>query len=562
MKGEDMKKGIKQLAVFAILGVLSLSFPLTALALEGWNQQNGQWTYVERSGRLASKTFKMSKGFWYYLAEDGHMLKNCLFRVGNTAYCAGEDGKLRSNTWIYANSSVDQKDEFEEGWYYFGADLKGYRRRDNSFRKNINGKTYIFNEDGLMLTGWFDEGGNSLNDTVDPFVNALYYSRADGALLSEAWLDYGEIGDSTGGSAYESVVANRNYAEYEKLWLYFGKDCRKLRSKGEKLYPAVIGGATYGFDENGIMLPWWSKVNVDPGTATDSDADRSNPTSDTSAKYFSGYDGGFLMKNTWLWMYPSENLDPDDFNGQESAWWRTNNKGEVFRNKIVNVGGRTYAFDGLGRMRSGLILFDGKSVFVAQYAPDAWSSQDFIDGNIYGVERADLYLFSPDELNDGSMQVGKEVQIELSDGVFTFGFAQNGKAYGNRNKLKRVGDSFYINGLKLKAEEGTGYGVVEVNQGSDFSYYQVVDEAGKIMTGGKTALKDEDGGYLIIVNSKFVAYAADAYKPKWRNGDYGTGFYHYDKDNKLDPYAEGLIAGYGSFPDPGELPPAQRLNFN
>ena len=104
--------------------------------------------------------------------------------------------------------------------------------------------------------------------------------------------------------------------------------------------------------------------------------------------------------------------------------------------------------------------------------------------------------------------------------------------------------------------------MVEVNQGSDFSYYQVVDEAGKIMTGGKTALKDEDGGYLIIVNSKFVAYAADAYKPKWRNGDYGTGFYHYDKDNKLDPYAEGLIAGYGSFPDPGELPPAQRLNFN
>ena len=67
----------------------------------------------------------------------------------------------------------------------------------------------------------------------------------------------------------------------------------------------------YGFDENGIMIPWWSKV------ASISNADKSNPSSDVSARYYSGYDGGALLKDSWFWMYPSENLDTEDYYDQE-----------------------------------------------------------------------------------------------------------------------------------------------------------------------------------------------------------------------------------------------------
>ena len=59
----------------------------------------------------------------------------------------------------------------------------------------------------------------------------------------------------------------------------------------------------------------------------------------------------------------------------------------------------------------------------------------FIEGNIYGIEKADLYFLSPDELNDGSMQTGSELKVELDDGVHTFGFKSDGVAYGNRNRL-------------------------------------------------------------------------------------------------------------------------------
>ena len=39
-------------------------------------------------------------------------------------------------------------------------------------------------------------------------------------------------------------------------------------------------------------------------------------------------------------------------------------------------------------MQTGFVLFDGKSEFVARYEVDDWSSEDFIEGTIYGIEKA------------------------------------------------------------------------------------------------------------------------------------------------------------------------------
>ena len=208
-------------------------------------------------------------------------------------------------------------------------------------------------------------------------------------------------------------------------------------------------------------------------------------------------------------------------------------------------------------MQTGFVLFDTRSTFVAQYDMDAWSSEDFIDGNIYGIEKADLYFFSPDELNDGSMQTGNELKIELEDGVYTFGFKSDGVAYGNRNRLKRVKDSYYINGLRLEADEEYGYGVVRENENS----YQVVNANGKTITGNKKVVKDKDGGWLIIINSRFAARVDDEFKPRWYKGEEGTGFYHYDSDNKEDRYEGGLIAGSHTEPLVDGLPEEERLNF-
>ena len=59
-------------------------------------------------------------------------------------------------------------------------------------------------------------------------------------------------------------------------------DPKKVKSNGDRLIQKNINGSTYGFDEYGIMLPWWTKV------ASVSNADKSNPTSDVPARFLRG----------------------------------------------------------------------------------------------------------------------------------------------------------------------------------------------------------------------------------------------------------------------------------
>ena len=102
-----------------------------------------------------------------------------------------------------------------------------------------------------------------------------------------------------------------------------------------------------------------------------------------------------------------------------------------------------------------------------------------------------------------------------------------------------------------------GYGVVRENENS----YRVVNANGKTITGNKKVVKDKDGGWLIIINSRFAARVDDEFKPRWYKGEEGTGFYHYDSDNKEDRYAGGLIAGSHTEPLVDGLPEEERLNF-
>lgn len=548
------KRTMVSLALALAAGLLSLPVLDVAQAAEGWVQSEGKWSYYDKNSYAAADVWIKSNNIWHYIASDGIMLTDKVFKDGDLIYCVDEEGAMVSNAWKYASGDKLFDGELEEGWYYFGKDGSAYRRKGSSFKKNINGSNYVFDENGKLLTGWFDSDGEPVSDSENPFVDGMYYAGEDGRLLKNEWLDYGAIDNGIGGSELDSEVAGRSYNDYEKMWIYFDSNSKKIKSNGDNIRQMTLDGIKYGFDENGIMLPWWSKVS------TISNADKSNPTSDVSARYYSGYDGGKLLKNTWFWMYPSESMDEDEYSSQDCSWWYTNSSGEVYKDRISRINGHYYAFDGLGRMQTGFVLFDGKSEFVARYDIDDWESDAFIDGSIFGIEKSDLYLFSTDEKNDGSMQTGKEIKLELADGVYTFGFSSNGKAYGNKNKLQKKNDKYYINGLRLDADDEYGYGVVEVEDGDDI-YYQVVNSSGKVVDGSKKIVKDKDGAYLLIINNHFVARCTDESKPRWRDGEEGTGYYHYDKDNKDDHYADGIIAADDEDPDVDSLPEEERLNF-
>lgn len=543
-----MKKKKCMMMAAALAGsviLMSQAKVQTAYAMEGWTEEEDSWKYVDGDNQPVSNTWEKSGDAWYYLGADAKMVKSSLIDGADGLFYVDENGKRVESRWVQIDNQKD--DRHEDGWYYFGANGKAYNGT-TGMKKQINGQTYVFDDYGRMETGWLDGDGTPLEEGDSPIENGVYYAGEDGALWKNRWMDYSTMEESRT-EDLDSGISGRDYNDYSAIWMYFDNNFKRLKSSGDRLRQKVMNGNTYGFDENGVMAPWWSRV------ASGSNAQPDTQDAKEPVKFYSAYNGGKLLRDTWFWMYPSESMDEDDYQNQEYSWWHTNNNGELYKDVIKKIHGKHFAFDGLGRMQTGFVLFEGRSKFVAQYNVDVWTGAQFKDGDILGIEGSDLYLFSPDELNDGSMQTGKNIKVELADGEYTFGFGSNGIAYGNGNRLQRVKDTFYINGLRLDADEDYKYGVVRNENGDCY----VVDTNGRKITGDKKVLKDGDGGWILLLNGKFMARVTDEDKPRWYNGDEGPGFYHYDSSARGQDRYGSLITQEGSTPDTGGLASEEML---
>ena len=176
-------------------------------------------------------------------------------------------------------------------------------------------------------------------------------------------------------------------------------------------------------------------------------------------------------------------------------------------------------------MQTGFVVMLEDGTFGIKYDVDEWNKEDFLtdatNSPIAAIDRGNLYLFGTDELNDGSMVTG-EVTVSLRDTNAVFGFRDNGKAIGAKCTLAKSNDKFYYNGLRLDADGDLKYGILRDTR-TGHGEYVVVDANGKQVKGQKI-LKDGEGNWIIVNNSKFVARVADGDRPRKKNGR----FYHYD----------------------------------
>ena len=144
-----MRKQTKLVAVLSAAALLAMGASMTSFAA-GWEKDDsGIWHYYDSDDEMVTDEWKKDGAYWFYLDEDGEMLTDSW--VDDEYYVDG-DGRMLVNSWIktLADDEEDDPDDGGEHWYYFGN--KGKKVTDDS--KKINGKTYYFNEDGEMLTGW------------------------------------------------------------------------------------------------------------------------------------------------------------------------------------------------------------------------------------------------------------------------------------------------------------------------------------------------------------------------------------------------------------------------
>ena len=304
--------------------------PVDFYAVTGWKYINGKWYFFDKKNCDMKTGWITDGGKNYYLAADGAMVTGTQ-NIGGKTYTfnssgalvgqapAGGSGTTTSTVSSSASSSSNvTKWEYTDGkWKYL---LNGNYLK-NCFRK-IDGETYLFDGNGIMLTGFQTVGGKTyyfdtsgkmllrwkringrkyLFDPVDGHMHtgwewvsensAWYYLSPQTGYLLEGWLDYG------GKKYYLTPVdfyAVTGWKYIDGKWFFFDKkNCDMktgwLNDEGKTYYLDSngvmvkgiqnIGGKTYNFNSSGALIGEVSSQTTagssNPGTASGSSSDAS-----------------------------------------------------------------------------------------------------------------------------------------------------------------------------------------------------------------------------------------------------------------------------------------------
>lgn len=532
-----MRKQTKFAVMLASVALLTVS-AASIVSAKGWVQQGGNWYYQNADGDFVTEEIQASGNSKFYLGEDGAMVTDYFlesYGSGDNAYYFGSNGAMVTNTWVAIDPSVvsNTGDYIPDAyWYYFqgtGKAVKATSGATNGVRKiTIDGKKYLFNENGQMLTGWIDTSGSIVNpdDEEYPYQNALYYAGNDNdGVLHSGWLAYYDSGEAP-------------FDERNVLYFYFNTSNNKkignsdetstyrssAANNGIEYVKKKINGRTYAFaTQTGIMLTEWE------GYSASSISTANNPW------YFSGEEDGHRVQKGWIFAVPALDIDTDAYLDDEEKYMYFNNNGDIVKNQIKKINGKYYGFDGNGIMKTGLVVYHNGEYGVA-FNGDNTSGEELSKAGVYRNSKnqvrrltyaadhqtiefdghpAKIHYFGP----DGARRTGSN-QIEMADDDYIFASSNTGNYEGLKNK------KYYSNGILLKASSDIRYGLYTLSSPSyrsaiDYSTYDlkadgfiVLNTSGAKVTGSNTAKKDADGNYWLI-NKSDSSYPGDGFVGVW-----------------------------------------------
>lgn len=484
------KTSKKRMALAGAVLTLSTLSAMSAFA-QGWNRTGDSWEYLDKDNIPVTSEFRKSGDNWFYLGEDGKMITNALVENKENFYFVNEDGTMITNEW----RKVDTDGEEKARWYYFDNTGKALKNTSsslsNSKLKTINGKKYAFDSEGRMLYGWVSKDNVTVSDDDMAYADADYY--------------FGVEDDGAAATGWKQITVEKD-GEEKNAWFYFDDFGRK--KTGEK----TINGKKYVFDDDGVMKEDWAIKAI--------------ATPSSTSRYYLNGDGAKRVK-TWFYAVPSEEVNREDYEENKASWFYATNSGDVEKDAIKKIKGKYYAFDEVGRMKTGLVLAQNKTNVTTEYLGkelNDLTAEELAEANL----DADLYLFGGE--NDGTMKTGYQ-KVALDGETAEMYFSNKGTAEnGYVSKIKK----FVRNGLVLKANRddnnlvglaGITYANGKYNI-SDFNGFVTEDNAvGSVLvnTSGviiknKDNVKDSNGVYYMTDNQGFVLFVSDVPLKKARAG--------------------------------------------
>lgn len=512
-----MRKQTKIAVVTSAAALLAIGASFTSMAaVKGtWKMEDGEWYCYDSDGDVYENEFCVSNGRDYYVGDDGRLVTSQWVEEDGDYYYVNSAGEKVKNEWRYITPQDD--DDADEEWFYFKSN--GKRAEDDKLL--INGKTYFFNSDGEMLTGWVQKSGDGWDEasTADIKGNSdTYYCGEDGARIEKDWV-YTYAPD---------VDPDDIDSDDEEHWYYLKSSGKAATGKQKN-----IKGQTYLFSTEGEMLTGWVAYTDSCYQLIwedDEDEDGSFPTplseyKDTEVYFCGGEDDGHVKTDCWIKAYNNMEYGEDD-DDNDQFWFYINSSGKVyipdgtayitaerqdfddgegdtladrfsednydiddeFGGLLVTekkINGKTYYFNAHGQMMSGLVLMD-KTCKV-------------------GDEEKELklmYYFGG--WDDGARKDGSQSIADDSGENYRFYFATDDKE--NQYYFNAAGvdgaknGKLYERGL-IRCAEDDKYEIVTVNiWGDDYDF--IVNKSGSIQSSKKEYEEDDD----VLIDAKNATF--------------------------------------------------------
>lgn len=220
------------------------------------------WAYFGAGGKAvkgSSGSFKKVKidGKYYAFNEYGQMLCGFfnnsadmwlerdnedpfdLISSGDNLYHADEKTGELTTGWYKFNGTTSRYENKNTIWMYFNpSNHRAVRTTGNEFKSmTIDGKTYGFDDNGVMLTGF---EGMAYNESHGGSTSKQVYFADDGAEVKAGFVSV-NLDDET--------IEERYDESYEDVTIYL--------NKSGKMYKDTINnvnGSYYGFDPNGAVV--------------------------------------------------------------------------------------------------------------------------------------------------------------------------------------------------------------------------------------------------------------------------------------------------------------------
>ena len=475
-----MRKQTKIAAVVSAAALLALGASMTSFAASKgtWMMVDGEWYCYDKNGDAYENTFCSSNGKEYYVGDDGQLVRSAWVEYDGDQYFVNSSGAKITNDWRLTTPFDD--DSADEEWYYFQSTGKMATNKKITYKN----KTYYFDSDGQMLTGWVTYDSSAVDEANDFVDGKTFYCDETGARLEKDWVYSVEPG------------VEDDDADADEYWYYFKSSGKAQTSKGTN-----IKGQTYLFDNAGRMQTGWV-ARVASGNDAEyleiGGEDSKAKLSDYTDVYFCGdEDDGHAKKNKWYQTWRPADFDEAD-EDEDQYWYWIDKNGKVFipttKASGSNAQGYKYKLEDAALVQ--------KSVS---------DSKDLFDITKKKVNSKD-YFFN----NDGEMLcqfiqvINPNTEDGLYKGMYYFGGADDGSMKtGSQSVRDDNGDTYkFYFGTKNSGSEHKGVGITG-NKSNKLYYYGLLLTADDYKYQIATV---DDVHYFIVNKNGSIQHSSVEYK--------------------------------------------------